>query len=306
MLAVCDGCTDGTPEMLRKAHFPFELQVFEQRPAGGPAAARNHALSAVVSPIVIFLDDDVIPSENLVAAHAAHHAERSDLVVIGPLLAPRNRQQPWIRWEAETLNQQYEEMQAGAWAPTPRQFYTGNASVRTEHLLAAGGFDTRFRRGEDIDVACRLEARGMHFLFEPKAMGTHIARRSFRSWAAAAREYGRVEVAMGPVWGMRGLVDVKVSEFAGRHPVVRRIVKFGLAHPRVVPALLTAGRIAGRTFTTAGLCKLARGADTAIFELEYWRGVEEAVGVKGSVLHRLGEGRLEGSALPDQSSRPVR
>jgi hypothetical protein len=172
--------------------------------------------------------------------------------------------------------------------------------VRTEHLVAAAGFDPRFRRGEDIELACRLERLGMRFVFEPRATGTHIARRTFRSWAAAAREYGRTEVAMGPVWDVRGLVDVKVSEFPLRHPVVQRIVRLGLAHPRVAPALLAAGRIAGRTFTIAGLWKLARGVYTAIFELEYWRGVEDAVGTPGLVLRWIRGNGLEVSAVADR------
>ena len=280
VVVVCDGCTDGTPDMLRNASYPFPLQVVEQWPGRGPAEARNRALTVADAPIVLFLDDDVIPDERLVTVHAAHHAKASDLVVMGPLLPPHGRQQPWIRWEADTLRKQYLEMEAGAWSPTPRQFYTGNASVMKDHLLAAGGFDSRFRRGEDVDLAFRLQQRGLRFVFDPEAMGIHMARRSFASWASAAREYGHTEVAMGPVLGERGLVDVKVLEFKRRHPVIRRIVVFGLANPWWAPLLLAAGRVAGRVFAAGGLWKLARGAYTTIFELTYWRGVIEADGVR--------------------------
>jgi GT2 family glycosyltransferase len=288
---VCDGCTDGTADMLRNSHYPFQLHVLEQSPAQGPAAARNRAVSAVGAPIVLFLDDDVIPHERLVAVHAAHHAEHSDVVVIGPLLGAAGRQHPWIRWEAETLNKQYREMEAGAWTPTPRQFYTGNASVRRQHVLDAGGFNPRLLRGEDVDLAFRLQRRGLRFLFEPEAGGVHIARRSFRSWVQAAHEYGRVELAMGPVWGARGLVDVKVIEFQRRHAVVRRAVGLGLGYPRAAPALVAAGGVLGRVAAAAGIWPVARGAYTAIFELAYWRGVEEALGVRGSAMAWVGRSR---------------
>jgi len=197
VVVVCDGCTDGTAEMLRSTRFPFQVHVIEQRPGKGPAAARNRAIMAAHAPVILFLDDDVIPNERLVEVHAAHHAQNSDLVVIGTLLAPDRRMQPWIRWEADTLEKQYREMQAGAWSPTPRQFYTGNASVMRQHVVDAGGFDARFRRGEDVDLAFRLQSRGLRFVFDPDAGGVHIARRSFRSWIGAAHEYGRVELAMG-------------------------------------------------------------------------------------------------------------
>jgi GT2 family glycosyltransferase len=287
VVVVCDGCTDGTLEMLRGSQYPFPLRVLEQSPGQGPAAARNRALSSVSAPIVLFIDDDVLPTEQLVAVHAARHAEESDLVVIGPLLAPQGRQQPWIRWEADTLKEQYREMTAGAWAPTPRQFYTGNASVRTEHVLGAGGFDARFARGEDVDLAFRLERRGLRFVFDSRAVGIHCARRSFESWVDAANEYGRVELAMGRVWDTHGLVDVKAREFRRRHPIVRQIVALGLVFPRSVPALITCARVAGRALAETRVWSLARGAYTTIFELAYWRGVEQAVGVRGSALERI-------------------
>lgn len=276
VVVVCDGCTDGTTEMLHEAHYAFPLQVIEQRPAAGPAAARNQALKALDSPIVLFLDDDVIPCPDLIALHAGGHAAQPNLVVIGPLLAPPGRQQPWIRWEAETLRNQYEAMQGGLWEPTPRQFYTGNASVRLEHIIAAGGFDLRFRRGEDVDLAFRLQRNGLRFVFEPKAGGTHIAYRTFQSWAAAAHEYGRVEATMGPVWDGRRLVDIKALEFRRRNAIVRQLVQFGLTHGRYAEALVAWCRVAGRALAAVGLWRLARGAYTAIFELQYWRGVDEA------------------------------
>jgi GT2 family glycosyltransferase len=279
VVVVCDGCTDGTAEMLREASYPFSIQVIEQTPSLGPAAARNRATSIVPSPIVLFLDDDVIPSEDLVKIHVGHHACQDDLVVIGPLIPPVERQQPWIRWEADTLQKQYREMLTGAWSPTARQFYTGNASVRRHHLRVAGGFDERFRRGEDVALAIRLQHQGLHFVFEPRARGIHIARRTYGSWIAAAREYGRVEVAMEPIWDDRRLVDIKVGEFKQRHPFVRLVVAIGLAHPRLANGIIAAGGAAGWMFAAVGLWKVARGAYTVIFELAYWLGVRDAGGV---------------------------
>lgn len=276
VVVVCDGCTDGTAEMLRTARYPFDLQVIEQEPCVGPAAARNRALLTAAAPIILFLDDDVVPAEQLVETHAAHHMNAPDVVVIGPLVAPPVRQKPWIHWEAETLRKQYAEMQEGAWAPTPRQFYTGNASVRRDHVLAVGGFNPGLRRGEDVELAVRLQRRGLRFIFEPAASGIHFAERSFASWIDAAGEYGRIEAMMGPVWGPHSLVDIKGGEFKERHMFVRRAVNFGLAVPAATPALVAAGRVAGRALTDLGLSQLARGMYTVLFELAYWRGVESA------------------------------
>ena len=277
VVVVCDGCTDGTPQMLRRTSYPFPIQVIELRDSCGPAAARNQALRVVTAPVILFLDDDVVPASRLVRVHAERHAGHHDLVVIGPLLPPAERQQPWITWEAETLRRQYEEMASLRWAPSPRQFYTGNASVRRDQVVRAGGFNPAFRRNEDVDLALRLQRHGLRFVFEPSAGATHYARRSFGTWARAAREYGRTEVAFGPVWGSRRLVDVKADEFQARHPLVRRVVLAGLSMQQWIPMLVGLGRVAGRVLSWSRLWPLARGAYTSVFELEYWSGVDSAL-----------------------------
>jgi GT2 family glycosyltransferase len=288
VVVICDGCTDGTAEMLHGSRYPFRLEVIEQSPGMGPAAARNRALSVIDAPLVVFLDDDVVPHQGFISVHAKHHARDPNVVVIGPLLAPKERQQPWIRWEAETLRDQYAAMQGGAWTPTPRQFYTGNASVARSHVLEAGRFDERLTRGEDVDLAFRLQRLGLRFRFEPAAAADHIACRTFHSWVAAANEYGRTEFAMGPVWGVKGLVDVKVIEFKRRHPAVRAVVRAGLANPRLMSVLIGAARFFGSLCSAARLWAVARGAYTTIFEMAYWSGVEQAAG-------RSGDMRLIGS-----------
>ena len=290
VVVVCDGCTDGTQATIRDREFPFELTLLENDVAAGPGASRNRAIESTAAPIVVFLDDDVIPREDLIETHAEHHKRDDKLVVIGPLIPPARIGQPWIRWEADTLLRQYREMEEGAWAPTPRQFYTGNASVRREHVVAVGGFNAGYSRGEDVDLAFRLQRHGLSFMFEPRAIATHLARRTFRSWLNAAREYGRVELSMGPVFGDRGLVDVKVIEFQRRNPVVQRTVLWGLRHPRVAPAVLAALGLIARSLSAVRAWKLARGAYTAIFELAYWRGVEDAGGGSRSPLQSISEG----------------
>src|SRR5205085_9755560 len=148
VLVVSDGGEDGSVEMARTFPMPFRLRAFWQ-PNQGPAAARNLGLERAEGSLVVFLDDDVVPCPALVAEHVRAHGGAPDRVVMGPMLAPTDaRLRPWVRWAALTLAEQYQAMLAGRWAPTPWQFYTGNASVRAERLRRAGGFDLRYRRAE--------------------------------------------------------------------------------------------------------------------------------------------------------------
>src|SRR2546423_7403969 len=52
------------------------------------AAAMNHALVAARSPVVLFLDDDIVPAPGLVAAHAACYAAPDVWAVTGQVLQP--------------------------------------------------------------------------------------------------------------------------------------------------------------------------------------------------------------------------
>ena len=93
------------------------------------------------------------------------------------------------------LEKQYQAIGAHEWEPTPRQFYTGNASIRREHLLKAGGFDPRFRRAEDIELAFCFSDLDLLFHFDPAAKGWHY-RRSLRAWLNISTSYGQADVAM--------------------------------------------------------------------------------------------------------------
>src|SRR5262245_31982511 len=166
VVVVSDGGDDGSVEMARDFPMPFPLRVLEQANQG-PAAARNLGVANASHRFVLFLDDDVVPAPNLVAEHARAHGGRDDRVVLGPLLEPPARLQPWVRWEARRLAEQYRAMEAGEWAPTPWQLYTGNASILAEHVRSAGGFDAAYRRAEDVELGFRLERLGCTFVFNP-------------------------------------------------------------------------------------------------------------------------------------------
>lgn len=272
VVVVSDGGDDGSVEMARAFPMPFRLRAFWQKNQG-PAAARNLGVDRAEGSLLIFLDDDVVPQPRLVAEHFRAHCQATNRVVIGPMLEPAGvRLQPWVRWEALMLAEQYEAMLEGRWAPTPWQFYTGNASVRTELVRRAGGFDLSYRRAEDIELAFRLYALGSEFVFSPAAAGMHFARRSYRSWLGAAYQYGRNDILFGKA------EERVAGEFRHRHPLTRVLVLLGLRHRSAASLLTFPTEVAIRAADGAGLWPLAERLCGAIFNLHYWFGVAEQVG----------------------------
>ena len=286
VIVVGDG---GLSDALRDRTFPFRFHAVAQEKSG-PAAARNRALAMAIESHLLFLDDDVIPAPTLVAEHADSHSVASR-VVIGPLLpAAIASPAPWTRWEWRTLADQYAAMRAGKWQPTPRQFYTGNASVATDAVRAVGGFNVAFTRGEDVELAWRLHDRGMHFVFNERAAAQHLAQRSFEAWLAAAQDYGRTDVLLERTRSGQELPRWVAREFRARHRLTKALARVVLAQPaawRCVPAL---GRAASRTADTVGRGEAAMQVCSALFTSAYWRGVATQLGRERTIaLLRSGE-----------------
>lgn len=292
VVVVVDGGED-IEGSLRERSYPFRVRVVSQ-PKSGPASARNRGLEVATEPYALFLDDDVIPARSLVEQHAAAHTE-PDLVVIGPLLATRgSRPAPWTQWEWATLSEQYRAMRAGEWAPTPRQFYTGNASVRVDHVRAVGGFNATFTRGEDVELAWRLHDRGLRFVFNPRAAAEHLAQRSYASWLHAAHDYGRTDVMLERIRTGQDLPGWVRREFPRRHRYTRLLTRAVLAHPplwRTVPAC---GLALAKVTETARLHSAAMQVCSALFTAAYWRGVAEQLGRERA----LALTRLDRPAVP--------
>lgn len=232
VVVVCDGRGDAALEATRPDRYPMRVRLVDQE-RQGPAAARNHGLALATNELIVFLDDDVVPGPDFLNVHARCHEQASDLVAIGPLLPPPGHGSPWVRWEGRTVAEQYAAMARGDWDVTPRQFYTGNASVRRIHLLNASGFDVTFPRGEDVELAFRLEARGLRFQFLPEAKADHRAARPYRSWVAMAESYGRFEVRMGRDRGQQGLFWSFLREFQQLNPWTRWLARAAIHRPLV-------------------------------------------------------------------------
>ena len=297
VLVICDDSPGGTAAMVRSRKLPFNVRVFEQNHQG-PAAARNLGIKHARGPFVLFLDDDVVPTPCLMAEHARAHGEARDLAVIGPLLPPLRQRSPWIRYEAESLEKQYQAMEQGLWDPTPRQFYTGNVSVRLEHLRRVGGFDPAFKRAEDVELAFRLERLGIKFVFQRSAAATHIASRPFKSWLKNAYEYGVADVVMAREKHEGYVLDAMAREVHARHPYTQRLIRLGLRHRRLTGPLPLATRVLSWLALAVNRSDIAYGLCSGVFNLNYWCGVSDRIGGWVAVEELMATHKDVGAATP--------
>lgn len=284
VIVVCDGDVDGSYAACTALlpTLPYRLVLVRQRQQG-PAAARNRGIAEAAAPLIAFIDDDVVPIEGWLSLHLAAHRDGPPCVTIGPLLPPLDaRLSLWGTWEERTLCRQYEGMQSGAWAPTYRQFYTGNAAVPKEQLLAAGGFDPSYRRAEDVEIAIRMGERGLGFRFLPAAEGRHYVQRRFAAWARSATAYGAADVRMAST-GRPWILALVAREFQNRHPSVRLLTRLVAGRPPLlVPVAMVLGWVV-RLADRWQLPSIGIPCCSLLFNLRYYVGLVDALGGRAAI-----------------------
>lgn len=279
VVVVSDGSTDGTLAYLETLNTPLKLQVVTQANQG-VAAARNHGVARAQGEIILFLDDDVVPAPTCIAQHLQTHAAHADeIVVLGPMRSPPDfSMTTWVCYEQAMLYKQYHAMQAGLWQPTARQFYTGNTSLARRHLLESGGFDETFHRAEDVELAYRLAARRLRFVFNADAIGYHYAERSFESWFTTPYVYGRNDIIFARDKGQTWLFKQIPQELDRRNLWIRNLVRLCARRPwlnTMVLNILTALVRAGQSL---GYGRLMQMLHSGIFTLRYFQGVADESG----------------------------
>jgi GT2 family glycosyltransferase len=277
VVVVDDGSTDGSADAVRRLTLPYRLTLMTQRNQG-PAVARNLGVERARGELIVFLDDDVVATPQVLAEHVAAQGDEPNLVVTGPMSPPGDWPRPaWVRWEEEQLQEQYRAMLAGKYPCTPRQFFSGNASLRRARFLEAGGFDQVFKRAEDLELAYRLARRGASFTFNPRAEVLHYASRSFESWCRIPYQYGRYEVSMQHDKGHPSF-RLATAEFHNRHPLNRMAARVCVGRPLLVRGATVAVRGAVSVAPRVGAYRAAVFALSGLFNVLYWQGVADEIG----------------------------
>jgi GT2 family glycosyltransferase len=279
VVVVSDGSTDGTDEFLTDANTPFAL-VHERQENAGPAAARNRGVELARARVILFLDDDIVALPSLAERHLSHHVQcREDLAVIGPMLSPPDATlSPPIRWEQAMLYKQYDAMRRGEYEPGYRQFFTGNASVPRACVQAVGGFDLRFRRNEDVELAYRMALEGIRFVFDADAAAHHYADRPFRSWLRNAHEYGVNDVIFARDYPESWLFEWTRQEFEGRHRLVRWATRTCIDRPWLEAPFETVLRGVAAASERLHAQRLAESALSGLYNVAYYCGMAEELG----------------------------
>jgi glycosyltransferase involved in cell wall biosynthesis len=220
IIVVDDGSTDDTSEVAR-AHGAIVVRHPVNR---GIAAARNSGLAVASAPIIAYLDDDCDPMPCWADALLAGYTGPDVVGVGGPvfphakagfLLGYLERHNPLQPQElnlatSNRLPYRFWLYLLRQWRLTDqgreRDVYSlvgANMSFRRSELLAAGGFDERFRFGaEETDLCLRLLRRTspQRLVYVLDAAMIHHFRPTIRDVLRRSQAYGRGSARMYRKW----------------------------------------------------------------------------------------------------------
>jgi glycosyltransferase involved in cell wall biosynthesis len=209
VIVIADGCTDDTAAFLQTYKPTYDLSCLET-PGKGVSFARNLGAKEAKGDVLLFSDDDVIPSSGWIEAHAKVHAV-ANCIGVGRLVLPK-----------ELVGTGAAEL------PGPQVYWwniTGNSSSIPKHLfMQVGGYDETFLEygGEDPDLGYRLKKAGATLVFV-SAEAVHEAWSHQGSAMDKAYKAGQAHVK---VW--RKHKASKIAWVLGVHPVVLGVKRFVL------------------------------------------------------------------------------
>lgn len=149
--------------------------------------AMNVGLQEALGDVVLFVDDDIVPSQDLIEAHSAAH-EVGHRVVAGQVLQPG--EEPRASTEGSEFSFRCDQ------SGYVSEFMAGNFSIRRDVALKLRGFDENFVKVAyrfEAEFAERLIREGEKIFYEPRASIRHLKEPS-----GGTRTYGNHLKAIGP------------------------------------------------------------------------------------------------------------
>jgi len=168
VVVVDDGSTDGTLDWLKTHQAEFPHVVSYEQNHQGPSAARNLGVQQAKGDTIIFIDSDLVVTEQFLQSHATalkteEKALNSDrLFTYGAVINTCNFENPTAEpYKITDFSAAY--------------FATGNVAIKKKWLEQAGLFDTRFQLygWEDLELGVRLKELGLKLVKCPAAVGYH-------------------------------------------------------------------------------------------------------------------------------------
>lgn len=202
--------------------------------------AMNEALRAATSDVVLFLDDDLIPSPELIARH--REAIQRDDAVVGQILQPGEEPVAFAERTRSRIDDLAFPFNANR-GTRITNVMAGNLAVVRKRALAIGGFDENFTTTAyrfETDFAWRLLDAGGTIWFEPSASIRHLkaARGGLRVWGEHFRSASPAHSTGDYYFALLNLPRKSLVGYFARRIRQNAFSRFDVTHPWWIPVKL--------------------------------------------------------------------
>ncbi|MEZ0154848.1 MAG: glycosyltransferase family 2 protein [Candidatus Reddybacter sp.] len=168
IIIVDDGSTDNTEAIVDAiTKRSTNKIIYIKQDNQGPSSARNQGIEAASGDWLAFLDADDLWTPAKIALQLEALVSEPQLKLIAADMSEINRQGKLIVESVLAKHQLLEKLQALAGKPVPNALNalltknfipTGTALVNRAIVIAAGGFNTHIRFGEDLELWAKIAA----------------------------------------------------------------------------------------------------------------------------------------------------
>jgi len=192
VIVIADGCQDNTTDAIKKLSMPYHLEVIEQ-PDSGPGASRNKGAKAASFPLLLFIDDDVVPDPMLVREHLNAHKDWPGEVMLG--YSPFSDELDQNDFANIISRDYWSTFFEDIASPHRFKFWelsSSNFSISRDLFEKVGGFDAELLdSNEDAELGFKLLKRQAHFRFVRSASAKHYAKRTEKAYFGRFIKEGR-------------------------------------------------------------------------------------------------------------------
>jgi GT2 family glycosyltransferase len=141
-------------------------------------AAMNHALRVAAKPLLLFLDDDIIPAPGFIQVHAETLRDPTIGISVGQVVQPWQQPEPAAPLGARSGLRADLEFPFHSTLPTDvGNVMSGHMALRRDEAVALGGFDENFLGAAyrfDTEYGRRVQRTGQRIRFNPAASIRHL------------------------------------------------------------------------------------------------------------------------------------